>query len=562
MTPRVTETAFLSVEGVTRGAWEAAFAHAHSGRIHSASLGLRPASKQEKARRLVVCDFTYELSPAGDNPVPTGLLVADRERTEYHPFTSPADYGEEFPAFLAAHGGGQTLWCFWRGATLAFHTLLRHLAPALALAGWTVRPYYGGSGIKAVEVERARERFFLASVGEMVGVPDDNSADFLAAFDAGGVGGRDTWGRVLDCLYRVQSLTLAAFGVGLRGTVGALGVAAARHYLDASPEWWRPSSLLDSVCRVGGGYRGGYKFAEPYRGPAWRLDANRLYSWALTLPLPSRASVGPCVKDGTERAGVYMCEVAGVSAYPVYLPIYTGEKPAFRRVHATRGSFLCFLPSDEFAGLRAMGWTVRPGMGFVTEEWVSLRPLIDRITVVLANSPRSSPQYTLAKQLANSLAGKLAEDPWRTQLAFAMEPPSPDWLPYVSEHDDILPHVWMRRVLEAKPTNHIDAAAAVTARGRSRVYSLIGEWVGRGGRVVYVDTDGLLVTSDPCGVIPLDPSTPGAFRADGFDADSRVLAKGVYSFDGRDYHAGLPGAFPGSTFLWSVGGKPNIRRVG
>jgi hypothetical protein len=415
-------------------------------------------------------------------------------------------------------------------------------------------------GVLGIEFRLDKEAWLLADVGTMTGSERATLASFTGCPETGG---RPSERAVLDLwrtLDRLQGFTLDRFGVGARMTVGSMAVKVLSANLPAEPVWFRPNPLLVAMCRQGGAYRGGLVYAQKYTGPAWRVDVNKLYTWALGQGLPTRSALGRCQQGGVERDGIYLTRVEGVSDMPVPLGAWPNEPARFRKQSRRGWTCLACLPYAEVAGLRALGYNVVPLFGWVFTEHVDTASFVAKLAQAQSSTERGTPEHALAKRLANAVYGKLGESPERTDVIYAAEAPDPSWWPFVTTSLKILPGLWVRRTVRHRPYHHVDAAAVITARGRARMYAAIAGWQCRGGGIVHVDTDGMLLTSDPDGVIPLSETEPGAFRCDAWGLPCTVVGPKWYSLGSVTVTAGASGVTAPQLAIVAAGGQIAIDR--
>lgn len=521
---------------------------------------LAPPKRAEKPRKLVACELVLDTWTNPADPTPIGLLLVDSAGTCYTDLKPLADAGMLAHSALNRTTLQGAFLCFWNGAALAFHSFLRHIAPQLLPLGYQVAPMSSSSDIHGIRLSLGKQTWMLTDVGTMTGFGRGELGDFLRLFGDYQSGGRLEVERVYTALQDLQRFTLGNLGVSLRASVGSLAIRAASYHLPTEPRWWRPPPLLVAACREGGAYRGGYVYGERYSGPAWRIDVNKLYSWAMLRPVPSAYAFGRCRENGAERPGIFLCRVKGQSNMPVYLPIWSGHPLSFRKRTGRGADGLCWLPQDEFAGVRAMGYEVQPLVGWTAVEHVDLAPFVRVLLALESTAPRGTAQHQLCKLLANSLYGKLAERPDRTDLAYSIQVPEGDWWPYTDATGQIVPDLWCRPTTVHRPYHHIDAGAVITARGRAHLYRTIADWVYRGGRIVHADTDGLVLTSDPQGAIALQSDEPGGWRLDAIGADCTVIRAKCYRLGAEVYTAGVSGVLPEQIQIAADSGQVTFER--
>lgn len=512
--------------GATAGelaAWSEVGNHAKPAYLKGKAAYLERWEGAEKPRPIVAAELILDTWSNPDSPRPMGLMWCDGSGVWYDDYDGSDDWTEMAPRSFLGLSQRSPLIFLWQGATLGFHVFLRHLAPVFVRQGFTIYPAASGTEIRAVKLKLGKREWWLCDVGAATGCERMDFDGFSTAFGWG----RDSGARNALRLYRAlegyQAIALDLFGLGLKPTVALLALGAARRFLEPDTRWYRPPSLLEAVCRAGGAYRGGYSYGLPYKGTAWNLDLSHAYQWALSFPLPSRSAFGKCEQHGVERDGVYLTRVRGRGHLPAYLAPWSPDDPHFRKRNIWAADCLAFLPSVEYAGLRALGYKVEPGWGFVFTNHVDLSPFTARLSAIEQAYPYGSAQERIARALSVTLYGKLAGSPERTDVCYALEPPDSSWWPFLSTHLEVLENVWTRQTTRASASQHPDAAAVITARVRASLYQAAGEWISRGGSVVYADTDGFSVSTEPAGPIVASFQQYGPWRVKSSTQDGIVL---------------------------------------
>lgn len=427
----------------------------------------------------------------------------------------------------------------WNGKGVVFHTFLRHLARPMTAMGCTIKPMVTGVDIKAITIIYSGMQWLLLDIGVMSGLSLLSQDAICDSFGATLHQGMTTANRLLVAAKNLQNHLRDIVGVGIRPTIAAVSLRAARRYLREDARWFRPNLGLESICRHGGAYRGGYTYSEPYQGEAWRIDVNKMYTSLLRSPLPSHCNFGHAGQKGKEHPGFFLCRIEGQGHFPPYITSFHIDDSRFHKQHLNPVSAWAFLPSCEFAGLRHIGYDVTAGLGWRIDDWVSFKGYADHLLSLQTRYERGSPQSLLAKMLGNSLTGKLGQSPERLEVCYSIGEPGAGWLPYVTVEREIVDHLWFRQKLDFKGGQHVDAAAWLTASGRGMVYRQLARIKALGWRAMHVDTDGVIINGDPRGILQLSPDVPGMWRYEGFDPEC-IVAKGKwYSFNGENHAAGV-----------------------
>lgn len=382
------------------------------------------------------------------------------------------------------------------GARLWFHVFLRLFAPSAVAQGYTLKPVASGTDIKCITIRKDGHSWTLVDPLMMLGTADYHSATSTSISASAALHSTDSLRETWHSLDLAQRWLLRTFATGFRATVGSLAISAAARSLASGDKWFRPLPLAVAMCRDGGALRGGYLWAREYRSQAYHYDLTRAYTWALTQPLPTGLAIGPCISGGVERAGIYLCRVSGSGEIPAYIGAWKGAPTGFRRAYFGRGSTYSVLPSCEFSGLRALGYSVAPGWGVVFCSGATLGAFAERLGCVIAQFGRGDWRSAVAKRIGNSVYGKFAEDPRRTEIVYSEVYPGANWYPYITTDAREVPGLWERESVEYRPHQHIDVAAVVAGSVRSRLYHGVAAAAAIGAGPVAIDTDGFWTQMD------------------------------------------------------------------
>jgi hypothetical protein len=235
-----------------------------------------------------------------------------------------------------------------------------------------------------------------------------------------------------------------------------------------------------------------------------------------------------------------MCTVSGTALHPITLPIWTGPDDGFVVRPYTDGPVVSVLPSTEYRGLRAMGLTVDPGFGWVGTHPMTLAPFIRRLqTLILTHGPNSD-VGRWAKLLANTLYGRLAVNPRRDDMVYAIRQPAGSSWPVVTVTGEIVDNLWAVETERYSPAQQIGVACLVTGWARSHLYVELAKRIAEGRRIVHVHTDGYVATGSPPADLPWDTNEIGAWRLETFDDDAIVARAAGYVIGGETKWSGAP----------------------
>ena len=499
---------------------------------------LRPPTRPEKGRRMVAAHFVTAPDPEGGVPVPTALLWTAGMMPKRVVLDLESGAAEKVAAALFTDTHRGALIAFPDGAVQAFAVMLRRYARTWVRLGYTIEPLVAGAAIKALLIRRARHSWALCDLDTMTGLKGFTEATFVATF---GTASPSPVTALHSALVGWQKMSLEHFDAAAGVTVGRSAIRAAARNLGEQSWLWRPLPLAVAMLRSGGGYRGGYAVARRYTGPAWAMDLNKAYLWALGEPMPLRAGVTTALGGHDAPPGAYLSRVEGSGLAPLFLGVWREDGGGFDRVVWHGGDALAVLTMTETAAVRRLGYRVTVGRGIVYGSTFTLRGFVAQVAGITRMYGRGSAQERIAKAYGNTVYGKLAERPDREQVMYALDSPGEGWSAYVDNTGTEIADLWAKRGVAYRSHQHIDAASEVTANVRARLYDAIGTVVRAGGEVPQADTDGFLSSIDPSGLFDTDLTAPGAWRPAQGPQRAIVWGRRGYAF-GEDVHAaGLSG---------------------
>lgn len=470
---------------------------------------------------------------------------------------------DDFPARLAAalftsRTRGAAFVCL-HGGRRDFHLLFRRCYRAWLSQGFTLHPTAIGPYIKTITVRKQKHAWHLVDFLSLVGLERENADEIAAAFHGPAFDGATPAQRAAVAAGVFAGVVRESFGVRCGVTAGRTAVSAvARHVPD--DRWlWRPSTLAVGLARVGRAFRGGYCFYPAYRGPGHVVDIRRAYSWALSQELPYGSAYARCTAGGHEQDGIYLCRLRGPGYYPVYVAPWGGATRGFTPRLWNGDECLCVLPTAEFAGLRALGYRVEPAFGAAFSGSVSIAGFIRQCDAIRARYGDASPHGLVAKGLANRVYGKLAESPARQSLTFAVDRPVDGALPYLDAAGEEVEAAWCVDSTAYRAHQHVDIAAHVTALVRSKLYAAMARCDESGVGVLAVDTDGMVLSADPTGVLALDGAVSGSWRYTRYDPDVIINGPRFALIGGRVLAAGSTNVDPSMVELAYDQGTVTVR---
>jgi hypothetical protein len=447
------------------------------------------------------------------------------------------------------------------GSEWLFDAILRQFGTDWLEAGYKLQPLVTGHQLKALIIRHGNRRWTLSDFHASTASTVDQALDDARSRRLMGAATNDDAMMLQTWCIGLQDALHPVTRTYLRATVGSASVRAAAFHLPDGIAVTRTLPLLSAMCRDGKGYRGGYVHAIMYRGPVTKVDGRRMYAWCLSQPLPYRWGIGRCIQDGNERHGIYVCAVNGMPRMPVQLPVWSPETHDVTTQLWTGGSATCILPSSEFAGLRALGCTVDPTYGFVATHWLSLETYIHALVALTTKHGSQSAVGRWCKLAANALYGRLAVNPHREGIVFAINRPAGRTFPLVTIDDVLVDNAWTIHTTHYAPSHQVGMAAWITGLARSRLYALIASVINAGRSVVHAHTDGIVATGCTNDGIPDDDGAIGSWRIEGMDADGIVVRAGGYAVGGEARWSGAPSSGRRTIEVawdrgqWVVGGK-------
>jgi hypothetical protein len=426
------------------------------------------------------------------------------------------------------------------GSAWAFQSLIAHAVPHWVEAGYTITPIIGGHVIRCLFVRLGRRTWALTDLEACTG----SSVEALTPPDSApgpGASALEAHLRALaQAVDRLNDVSLSTFGVYLRPTTSGTAVRAAGFDLPVGVNIPRPPAMLVGMCRIGRAYRGGYVYGERYRGQAYKADVRRLYARALSEPLPTLWAMGHGIRDGADNTGVFMCTVSGSALHPITLPMWSGPDDGFVVRPYTGQTAIAVLPSTEYRGLRAMGLEVTPGWGWVGTHPMSLAPFIRRLQALITAHGSSSEVGRLAKLLANTLYGRLAVNPKRDDMVYAVKQPAGSSWPVVTTGGEIVDNLWAVETERYSPAQQVGAAALVTGWARSHLYVELARRIREGRRIVHVHTDGYVATGPAPDDLPWHTDTIGDWHLEAVDHDAIIARAAGYAIGAETRWSGTP----------------------
>lgn len=335
-------------------------------------------------------------------------------------------------------------------------------------------------------------------------------------------------------MVEVESIVRNLTGLPLSPTIGNLGI---KYFMSKMPEGkmvWRPSEeVLDAVH--GSALRGGYCWcARQYRGKVDKYDLNQAYAAAMRetqLPCGQRTRVK--LFDG-DRSGIYCVTISHHTFQPIpfYIREYPRGTPRFTHGQPITG----YITTDELVLLDEHGWRIENRGGWVWEDSFTMGEMVnelEHLRMTCKGGPQGA-EGRMIKGIGNNAYGKTLEQ--LDGVAFVMSKKCPPgYLPYHAEDDDMR-YVWYTEGTPyLKPYHQPQVGTFITASVRCKV--LRTAW-SQPERIVYADTDCLMVEHGTPLNIEIHPSRYGAWEEEANGEQYLVIGKKIYAnLDDRTIHA-------------------------
>lgn len=523
-------------------AWRYLFRHIDP---YPPGLRLAPLARPvgpDRPRTIISAALQVERDGAGNPTRATTIRTHDGVTTR----TAALGDGDVAPTRLAGalfrSGQRGAMVVFGDGARFAFHLILRWYAAGLAALGYTLQPLVSGADIRAIRVRKGHNSWWLCDLESMIGRYGDEVDGRTGPPELAGAGGADDLVAARLRVCRLAERHFAGHAVALRPTLGGTALATLGRSLPPEFAKFRPNPLLVAMCRVGHGYRGGYVYAARYKGELWQADINRAYLSAFARPLPLRAQFGR-YREGESEEGIWLARVSGPGLLPCYLSRWSPEDGSFSAAGLWNGlSCLTIVSSAELAGLRALGYSTTPSLGFAYTSVWSAGHFADNLTSELRAGRRGSELDNFQKALAVTAYGRLAMRRDFQSVMYSAEPPKGGWYPFVSTDGEILEGLWARPEHVYTSGQQVDIAAHIAARVRGDTYSAAARLIYAGATIVSCDTDSVTSDRDPGPILGDDAISHGRWRTVAHDVSATVAGRRLFALDGRVVAAGLPGA--------------------
>lgn len=496
--------------------------------------------RADKRRNIAVAEFEAMESITLGFPQPFRLRIITREwRREVDLYGTDDDI-ETIRSVLFSFRTRGYLIIFRFGNTRDLRIFATRYAAGLVDIGFSIQPINAGSELIAIKVRKNNHTWNLIDYEKSAGIQAPNETSTCQSTNDVRCACFKCLEQALDVLHTIQNFLVAKFRVSLKVTIGSASIRAAALTLPRALWKWKPHPLLVTMCRLGGAYRGGLIFGRGYRGPAWMVDTNRLYTWAITRKLPQSAALSQPTNDGVLCDGIYVCTVSGTASFPIYLSVWGNNPGGFTMQYWRGGTCHTILPSSEIEGIRSLGYRVEIGFGFRFIQTFNLATYVEKLLAVVGKYGTNHPFSRITKLMGNSVYGKFGERPERVDCIFSRDRPTADSFPFLSSDGTEIDNLWERKHVRYNAHQHVDIAAIVTGYGRRHMYESIAAIRASGGIIAATNTDSIITNIDPRPILQMDSNKIGKWREVAFDSDGITVARNAWCVGEQIALAGAP----------------------
>ena len=330
-------------------------------------------------------------------------------------------------------------------------------------------------------------------------------------------------------MQRAQEIVFERFNMGLRPTIGNLGIKLFETRIPEETIIVEPPLPLLDLLRA---YicRGGYcHLMRKYKGPVWKYDLNQAYAAAMReCALP--AGNAYYMRGAPKHAKIYAARITATNTKNI-VPFYCRETDP-------RGTVVSFaktkivdswVTSVEIEQLRREGWNLIIHESWAWPESFTMGEYVNALEHLRMNAPGgpSGAVGTMIKAIGNNSYGKTLEQLEPLELVLAAECPEGFSDYYGGEESaDAVPYVWCRFIeTPAKKYHQPQIGAFITAHARMvirRAALLAPE------HFLYADTDCVIFSTDVTSQLDIDARRYGAFKLEASGEEYRLIAKKVY----------------------------------
>lgn len=499
----------------------------------------RKPEKNDKPRRISVAQFDATESNILGFPRVIRLRVCDGGSQYEIPLLGDRNPARSIERVLFTFSRRGWLTVFPTGNTTDFRIMAQQYIVPLLHKGYRIQPINAGSELIALKVQKGKHTWYLIDYAKAVGIEYEKPTECRLV-------GKHAQHALCKCLEMahavlstIQNHLIDVFHVSLQLSIGSVAIKAAKHAMLNDLMKWRPHPLMVTMCRLGGAFRGGFIVGRGFRGPAWMVDTNRLYTWALTRKLPYRVALSSSVTNGVLRDGIYVCTIIGPGTFPIYVPVWGDRTSGFSVSYWNGDKVYTVLTTSEIDGIRALGYQVKTGYGFQFVQTFNMATYVEKLLATVNKYGRNHPLSRITKSMGNSVYGKFGESPERIDSIFSIDRPSPDCFPFIDSNGDEIENLWERKRVRYNSHQHVDIAATITGYGRDHMYGAIKAIIDAGGIIAATNTDSIITNVDPSGTLHIDATAIGKWRNVAYDADGITVARNAWAVG---EHIALSGA--------------------
>jgi len=340
---------------------------------------------------------------------------------------------------------------------------------------------------------------------------------------------RDSEG-LFHALMRAQEITQEHFDIGLKSTIGNMGIRIFIAHIPHDVKAYRPSLKVIKIVRDFV-MRGGFCFCvNKYEGLIWKYDINQAYAAAMReTDLPS----GRCthLKGESKYARCSILRVSG-SNKRNFVPFY--HKTMDGKSVFSNTIVDSWITSNELSQLRREGWNIKVVESYNWDESFRMKHYVDKLEQLRTNA-EGGPNSALGqvmKYIGNNSYGKTVEELDGLDLIMSNEQPEGyhEW----DDEEATVSNIWFRLGdITDREYHQPQLGSFITSYVRMQVRRAIllnpNAWL-------YADTD-CVIFKEPV-KLNIDPKIYGLWKEEAAGENYRLITKKVYAdFGAKTKHA-------------------------
>lgn len=299
--------------------------------------------------------------------------------------------------------------------------------------------------------------------------------------------------RFYNDICAIQAFALEEFGVSMRKTVASTGKNLFRRSMNDGAVLTRPTPQVFAACVEGKLMRQGYLTHTKHEGIASEEDIRRQYASILGNALPQKLILDRGVVGGERREGFFLCRVRGTGMYAIKIAPYNPVTGTFEHEYWNGGSVICWLASSEYEGIERLGYQIEPVWGWRITEWLNVRPLVEKLQMLVNTHAPDSPTGQYCKMIGNAMIGRFSTSSrFETQL-YSTTQPEGCWPLQDPETGIETPNVWIKQRRTYDAFQQPAITAYIYGAARTQLYLKMAQHHDLGHKIIHVCTDSIMV---------------------------------------------------------------------